>query len=427
MKYKFFIIILIFPILLISENYTLEELLRLALQNNTTLQQSNINLQMSQARRTSARVLLFPEVSGSIGTSENFASRDPEDNRHNAMSVDLSYAIALNYDAFFQNRNAQHDLNLAVITNEIQMQDIIYDIIQSYINVLENQMRLELQDENITIQESIVTESQQLFRQNRITQFEVQQSEINLLNARINALNASNNLTLSRNRLFDLINITDEGKGLAEVRLYENEPVENFSRQIDFNQILQVQQQNETAERYRTNINQTKLDFFPDIRLRYTYSYGLSSNDFSFDRENKTNTLGLNMSYSLNRLYRNKYSYQVANLLDEHHQLGTSRLLSDINLRYNQYLEELNYLQQLNGLQQNRVQQTTDNLDIAQQRYRLGLLTQLDLDRARYDYLNSRIDLEVNQYQLILKKLSIDHLLSNILSGVREFDLGLSN
>ena len=422
MKQIFLILILISSISLIGENYTLEALLNYAFENNTTLQQSKINLNISQARRSSARVNYLPDLSAGLNRTEDFAARSDENNNshqsYNSMYFDISKSIALNNDSYFQNKNAQHDLNLAIISNEIQLQDIVYSIIQNYITVLENQKRLDLLDENISIQESIVFESHQLFMQHRITPFEVQQSEINLLNAKINSLNAKNNLTISRNRLFDLINITDEGFELAEIRLYANDEDEEFKRDIDLNQVLQVRQQNETAERYRTNINQTRLDFYPQVNLRYNFNRSLSSTDFEFDNGRTNHTLSLGFTYSLNRLLRNRYSYQVANYLEEHNQLGTTRLLQDITLRYNQYLEELNYLQQLNILQHSRVRQTTDNLEIAQQRYRLGLLTQLDLDRARYDYLNSRIDLEVNQYQLLLKKLSIDHLLSNIFYAI---------
>jgi len=410
MKYLFFLVLILSSLCIQAENYTLEQLLNYALENNTTLQQSGINLQIAHERRTSAKINYLPDLSAGAGRTEDFVASDA----NNFMYFDISKSISLNNESYFLNRYAQHDLNLSNLSNQIQLQDIIYRIIQDYISVLENQKRLDLYEENIRIQESIVFESNQLFRQNRITPFEVQQSEINLLNAKINALNSRNNLTNSRNRLFDLINITDEGYELAEVRIYENENVADFAREIDFNTILQVQQQNETAARQRTSINQTKLDFYPQLSLNYNLNRNLSSSDFDFDNGRTNHTLGLRITYSLNRFMRNRYSYKVANLLDEHNDLSTSRLISDITLRYNQYREELNYLLQLHELQEIRVQQTTDNLEIAQQRYRLGLLTQLDLDRARYDYLNSRIDLEVNMYQLILKRLSIDHLLSNM-------------
>ena len=45
-------------------------------------------------------------------------------------------------------------------------------------------------------------------------------------------------------------------------------------------------------------------------------------------------------------------------------------------------------------------------------------MTQLDLDRATQSHLEANIDVEVSKYMLILKKLSIDHMLSNELISV---------
>ena len=416
MKRIFFMTFLLFPLLLISESYTLEGLIDVALQQNTSLKQSQINLDIAGARRSSSRINFLPDISSDIGRTEDLYNNTSV----NSMSFSVSHLLSLNYDAYFVNKNAKHDFNSAVIANEIQMQNTIYEIIQSYISVLENQKRLELLEKNIQIQESIVFESEQLFRQNRITQFEVQQSEINLLNSRISALSAQNRLNQSRNRLFDLINIIDEGKKLEEVYLYENEDTVNFTRNIDFEQILQIRQHNETAAKHRTNITQTKLNFYPEVRLRYSYGRGLSSEDWSFDEGRTAHTVGLNVSYSLNSLFRNRYSMKTANLLDEHYKLNTNQLLKDISLRYNQYLEELNHLQQMNLLMKNILHQTTTNQAMAQQRYRLGLTTQLDLDRANRDQLEASINMEVNQYELMLKKLSIDHLLSNELRFIHK-------
>jgi outer membrane protein TolC len=101
------------------------------------------------------------------------------------------------------------------------------------------------------------------------------------------------------------------------------------------------------------------------------------------------------------------------NLLDEHQSLNTSQLIREINTEFIQLFEELYFLYQMNSLLVRQEQQTSENLEMAMARYRLGLLTQLDIDRARYESLNARINLEVNQYRLILQKLSIDHLMSN--------------
>jgi outer membrane protein TolC len=109
-----------------------------------------------------------------------------------------------------------------------------------------------------------------------------------------------------------------------------------------------------------------------------------------------------------------------ARLLEEHATLNTSQLIKDIELRYNQLIQELNHLEQMQELLKNVLEQTNQNLEMAQQRYRLGLTTQLDLDRANRDNLEANIDFEMNQYQIVLKMLNIDHLLSNDLQTINK-------
>jgi outer membrane protein TolC len=278
--------------------------------------------------------------------------------------------------------------------------------------VLENQKKLDLWEQNIAINQKIFDESVILERNGRITSVDLKQSEINLLNAFISRLNAQNSLSISRKRLFDLVNIADAGFELSEINLYEDTP--DFSREINYDSILSVRQQNETVAKNRTNITTTRLDFLPQLNLRYDYGRTLSSPDFSFDRGRTDHTISLNLSYSLNRLWKNNYSYRQTNYLNQHHLLNTSQLLRDINLRYTQYIEELAYLQQMQILLENKLEVTTFNQEMATERYRLGVLKQLDLDKAIYENLNTLISQQSNFYQIMLKKLNIDYLLSNL-------------
>ena len=103
--------------------------------------------------------------------------------------------------------------------------------------------------------------------------------------------------------------------------------------------------------------------------------------------------------------------------MDEHNKLGTGQLLRNISLRHNQFVEELNFLNELIELQELRVQQTAQNLAMAQQRFRLGLVTQLDIDKAVFESHDSQLALASSRYQLMMKKLQIDYLLSTGLRG----------
>jgi len=397
----------------------LKELVEDAIDNNITLKQSKINLNISKAKQHSARVSYLPDLSAGFNHSEilKYDSRYDRLNKSDTLSVSsdnmyftVSKSIALNNTSYFTNKEANHNFKLAVIDNEIQIQNVLYQIITSYISVLENQKRKELLENNILVQENIVSESRSLYRQAKITQIQLQQSEINLLNARISLLNTQNTLNLNRKKLFDLINIEDKGYILNEVSLYINEDI--FQRELNLNRVYRIQQQEETIRKLRTNIRQTQLDFAPQLNLQYRLNRNLDI-DTQNTYGNTSHTIGLYLSYSLNGLFRNYYSHRVNKLLDVQNELKTSQLVKDIMLDFDQYLEELNYLMQLDILLENRKQQAAENLAIAQQRYRLGLETQLDLEKASYENLEAEKAKEDNRYQLIRTKLNIDHLLCN--------------
>jgi outer membrane protein TolC len=408
----FFIIVMLCPLYLFA-GYTLDDLIDVALSNNTTIKQSNLSLNISRARLSSARVNYLPELTGRAGRTESFDNimfegRDTQ----NFVGFSITKNISLNNEDYFTNKNARHDFAAAEISNQIEVQKILFELIQSYISVLENQKKLDLWEQNIAINQKIFDESVVLERNGRITSVDLRQSEINLLNSFISRLNAQNSLSLSRKRLFDLVNIADKGYEIAEVNLYEDTP--DFTREINFDSILSVRLQNEAVEKNRTNITTTRLDFLPQMSLRYDYGRTLSSSDFSFDRGRTDHTISLNLSYSLNRLWKNNYTHRQAQYLNQHHLLNTSQLLRDINLRYTQYIEELAYLQQMQVLLENKLEVTTFNREMATERYRLGVLKQLDLDRAIYEYLDTLISQQSNYYQIMLKKLNIDYLLSNL-------------
>ena len=413
MKTILVFLLLLLPLIMFAQSYTLQELLDQALEKNTTIKQAQLTLNVSRARLSSAKVNYLPDVSAFLGRRESFDNIMFEGNQTtNSMGFSVTKNISLNNDDYFTNKNAKHDLTSAEIDFEIKLQNFIFDFIKNYIEVLERQKSLKLEEDNILIQENIVSESQVLFHQNRITQFEVQTSEINLLNARINSLSAQNQLKQSRNSLFDMVNISDEGQDLTEIDLYSEET--DFSRKIDFDKILSIRQQNEAANKHRTNITQTKLDFFPSLSLNYNYGRTLTSPDFTFDTGRTDHTISLNLSYSLNRLFKNNYAYKQTQYLAEHYELNTSQLLKDISQKYEQYIDELTLLVQMKELLENRLQQTRHNLETAQQRYRLGRLTKLDIDEASKNYLDAQINREKNYYRIMLTKLSIDQLLSNI-------------
>jgi len=413
MKLKTVIIIIstMLPNLLFSNVYNLQYLIEQAQENNIELGQSKLNVKISESEFISSKINYLPDISASVSRTESFDTFLFEGNEtNNALNFSISKSISLNDDTYFNTKLSKNSLKSSELNFKIQEQKILFEVINNYVSVLEAQKKLDLYDENIKIQENIVRESQQLFLQDKITSFEVQQSEINLLNARISALDAKNNLELSREKLFDLVNINDEGFPMEELKteLFDSEFV------LNKDEILEIQLQNNEIDKHRINITRTKLDFFPQMSLQYNYRRNLSDSDYSYSNKSTDHTIGLNISYSLNKIFKNVQSNKQVQYLEMHKQLSYNQIETSIEAKYEQYLKELNYYEQLNTLLSNKLNQTNQNLEIANQKYSLGLISRLDLDNAVYENLDAKINYEVNTYQIMLKRLSLYNLLSRV-------------
>jgi len=397
-----------------SSNYSLAGLINSAKENNITLKQASLNYEMARLRLSMDRTDYLPEVAVGVSRTESYTNIYFEGHQSSDRAYfDVSKTISLNDATYFRNQNSKHDLLTSQLAFQMEIQSLLFNIISNYIDVLTNQKRSNLREEYITIQENIVNEVRILFRQNTRTLFDVQQAEINLLNAKIEALQAKNNLNDSRRRLFDLINITDEGNELEEVSLYTSESADTFHREIVLDQILEVQKHQVEVQKTKTNITQTRLGLTPDLRLSYHYNRSLTSDDFSYHHGSTDHTIALGLSYSFSNLFKTPQTIRQTKFLEEQSKLKTSQLMNNIRLNFEKYFEELDYLAQRDVLLASRLQQTTENLEMGQQRFRLGLITQLELDNITNDNLEAQITKESNYYELILKKLNIDYLLSN--------------
>jgi outer membrane protein TolC len=79
--------------------------------------------------------------------------------------------------------------------------------------------------------------------------------------------------------------------------------------------------------------------------------------------------------------------------------------------------KELEYLLRLDELYSERLTQSREQIRIAEERYRLGMIQLLDLDKTRTDYISSDIEYYTNRYQIIQKQEAVNYLLANKILG----------
>jgi outer membrane protein TolC len=80
-------------------------------------------------------------------------------------------------------------------------------------------------------------------------------------------------------------------------------------------------------------------------------------------------------------------------------------------------VQELQYLLRMNELYTERLAQSREQITQAEERYRLGLIELLELDKTRTDYIDANIAFNANRYQIISKQEAINNLLSQPILG----------
>ena len=394
------------PTLIFAQNYTAEQLIDIGLQNNYGIQQSEASYQVSKAKLNIARWDILPELSANFNYTHDFeAAQDPNSN---ALSLRLAKKISLNDQSYYQNKYAKYDLETAEIKLDNDKKDFVFKVLKAYIDVLNKQKQLELQNKNLEIQQSILTQSRMLLVQKKNTEFDVKQSEINLLNVQIAIKSLENDIKNSRRNLFNMLNIPDEFFAFSEITVPDFDNLPEF----DVSQVPELVVLKRDIERDEIALTQSKVSFVPDLTMSYQYSKTKSGYDFEFDNNRTGHTLALDASYSFWNLFKHGQEHSQTKLSQKIKKLNYENSKLTIESQYSQYQTQLDYLKEMDELYQLKKENTQDNLNIAEQKHELGMIQQIELDKAIYEFLDASINAETNKYKLIELYESINYLLS---------------
>ncbi len=415
MKYIVIALILI-PVLLSAQQYTFEDLVTLGLKESYTARSAELSLQSSESALNSARWNLLPEANLNAGADYKLYNPSPlpgSSDLSSSFGLSISKTISLNDQSWFSYRNARIDNEAAEIRKQSSLSGYVYQLFISYIEVLNSQKQLSSLEENLRIQNRIWEQSKALQAQGKATSFEVKQNEIAVLNSQISILRMQNTIDKSRKNLFGQIGIQDEGYPLQNLEMPPRDDVPALNHaSISSIKLLEKEiAQNELTAR------QVKLDYLPKISLGYNLSRSVYGPDLEFDSYNTNHGISLNFSYSLWNQLRHSETAKRSRISTQMAQLSINEKKAEISREYTSLVEELNYLRQLDELYNQKLEQAREQIRIAEQRYGLGMIQQLELDKTRSEYLEADIAYSTNQYQIIAKQEALNYLLSNQILG----------
>ncbi len=406
-------LLLLLPLALLAQQYTLDELVGHGLENSYGMLRSELAYESSRSSLSSATWNLLPEAGVNFGISNDFYNSGPAADLSSQAGFSISKTISLNDDAWFNYKYAKLDAAKAELTRQTSASAYAYSVFTAYLDVLSTQRQLSSLQKNLEIQTRVWEQAQVLNQLGKNTSFDVKESEIAVMNARISILQLENSISSKRAQLFSLVRMDDAGHELAELV-----PDNNYSLpELGPEQSNQVKLLKADLKRGELGLTQSFLNYFPRVSLAYNFSRSVSGDNFDFDTYGTNHTLGLNFSYSLWNQFRQGETNKRGDLAQRLAELEIQQQIDEIGRQYATLTQELAYLNRLDELYGEKLAQSESQIRVAEERFRLGLIELLELDKTRVEFINSEIAYNNNRYQILARQEAINNLLSQKIQG----------
>ncbi len=407
---KILFMLIILPVLVFAQEYTLEQLIETGLEKSYDIQSEIASNKNSASYLRSSLYGALPSVSISAQKDKYLDAIDPEWNANASLSI--SKSIFLNEPTYYNIHTSILDKKNADLSLDEKRKQIAYYIFSGYLSVLESQKILGIQEKNLELQHKIFNQVKVQYDAGEKSLLELKQSEISLIDYEIAVNEAENSLFKTRKDLFSYLNMTDEGYDFVEPEFTISD--EKFSFQSN-NALLQ-KKNSLTSSKVR--LVQTMMDFLPSFTLSYSVSHNDDNDINAYDEYLRTNNkLSITASYDIFNLLEKgeAYSRSKRNLRVQKIDFETSK--RDYTIELTNLENDLKTLNRSYTLYSDKLKLAEENLNMAQEQYRLGMISLLDMDRAKIDHQNAQLSYNNHHYNLLRKQEEINLLLSSKILG----------
>jgi outer membrane protein TolC len=427
-------VVIILSFLLISVSFsqellTLESAINIALRNNRDVKIAENNLDIALNNRSLGNAGFLPAVNltSNYSKSSNNTRQEYFDgrsiSRNGAKSNTLNLGVMLEWRIFDGFGNYTRYRRLSEISELVQTQttavteQIISNVISAYYNILQQKEILRALKEGIVISEERIKIAEEKYKVGVASKVELLQAradlnadqnallrqEISLKNAKINL-----NLLLGRDPGIDF-DVVDTIK-ISKLSLDDL-----LSKAFKQNRLLIAAERN--VEISKLNLASVRSGFFPNVNFFIGYNFTRSQSQAGFIASNQNLGLnyGLSLSFNLFNGFNSAREYENAQVEVANSQTRYEQLKDEIKSQILNLYENYKVSLKLIELERENLEIAKENVDIALERYRLGVLTPLELREAQKTYIDAEVRLIRAQYQAKLAEVELLRLSGQLL------------
>ena len=412
-----------------QEVLTIEEAMKIALENNFEIKIAKNNTKISETNVTIGNAGMLPVATASVTDNNSItnSSQTRQDGTStsldNAKNNSLNYGVSLGWTVFdgmkmFARLDQLKELQKL---GDAQLkQTILIKIAQvnsSYYDLVQQQQQLSALDTTIVISQQRLKLAQNRFSIGKASKLEVLNAQVDLNSDQVAMLRQKEsyanakillNQYLARDpkidfRVTDLVTV-DNSLVLADLMELAQKQNPGLEAQIINKRIAELQ------------LKQVKADRYPVVNLTSGYNFAESQSSLGFTSSASSRGLSYGFNASLNIFdgFNQHRNEKVAKLEIENSQIAIEQqnmiLNTQLSTAFQTYLTNL----ELIDLEEDNEAIARQNLEITLDKFKIGTITTLDFRTAQLNYVNAKVRYSNAQYVAKLSEIALKELAGNM-------------
>lgn len=391
---------------------TLKQAIQIGLKNNPQFQQGKNQVKMNGELVKQKRHNFYPDLT--LTARENFVYGESDST---STSVNLTSTLTLFNGGYNLNSLKEATSNLKASGHSLkrQVETLVFNVIQQYITILNNQEIIRVEEENLKAQQQQLARIEAFHKAGRrpIADLYQQKSEISTVEFRL--LNSRKNFETSKLQLLQILGlpahspfqVTDTGIEMMLQKIKELDGESLGLEASDKRPDLKAAKFNIQAGTHALSASKSgywpRLELFADLSTAYNSTQDWVSFSDQFFDQNPNLSLGVSIQYSILNRRQTTTQVALAQYQLENDKLEYRNLNNQVQTEVAQALKNYQAAQKQIQVAKDRLKFATIALESMTDRYNVNAATLTELTTTRAQHLQANQSSIEAKYNLLLQ------------------------
>lgn len=419
-----------------SKQWTLEECIKYAIQNNISIKQTELDTKTAEIDKKGAKGSFLPSLNANASHSWNIGLNQDITTGllRNQTTQFTSAGASVGVDIYkgLQNQNTLRKANLSIVAAKYQLlkmqEDVALNVANAFLQVLFNKENLKVQQEQLGINEKQYSRSEELVKAGSIPRGDLLDIKATVASNNQNVIAAENALLISKLSLaqllqlkeFDNFDVIDGTNAKDENNIMAQTPVAIYEKAKEGRTELKIAKTNlEIAEK---NVAIAKGAFQPTLQGFYSFNSRVSYADvpaydssgnligtkspspfFTQFSDNKGQSFGAQLSIPIFNGFSAKNNVERSKVSLEKSKIAVEQ--QDLDLQRNVFTSFTDAKGALNAHESSitALEARQEAYNYAKEKYAVGLMNSFDFNQSQTLLTNAQSEVLRTKYDYIFK------------------------